>query len=413
MWERAAVIAVGDEVLTGEVVNTNGAWLASQLLRVGSRAVLQMAVGDDAVAIAGALRTARQVADLILFIGGLGPTPDDLTREAVADVLGVSLHLNQAVADRIRARHRRGPGHEASIRQQSQVLAGAEVIANDVGTAPGQLLRLGTNAVALLPGPPAECRSVADHLWPHVEAATGRRVVRHTWRCYDLPESEMAHHLGDILTGIHPRAGIYTRPGVVELRLEAPAEPGEGLPAIIARAGALARGRLPAPLYDDEALPTAPEALIAILASRRQTVAIAESLTGGLLSAQLTLIPGASEVVMEGNVVYTEAAKERLGCPAELVKMHGAVSQEVARALAEQARARAGTDWGVALTGFAGPGGGTDREPVGTYYCAVAGAGGTRVRRRSSRLGRAAVREAACETARFMLAQALMDVVGD
>jgi nicotinamide-nucleotide amidase len=402
MWERACVIAVGDEVLTGEVLNTNAAELAQNLLYYGSRIVLQLTVGDDREAIVAALDEAARVADLIILVGGLGPTPDDLTREAVAAWAGVPLAVDPTVAEAIRARHGQTTGREASILQQSQVLTGAEVLPNPVGTAPGQLWVRGGQAVALLPGPPAECRAVAESLWERVARATGRRVVRRTWRCYGLTESEVAHHLRPLLTGWHPRAGLYTRPGVVELRLEAPLTADGNGRVLLERAAGWAQAHLPARLYDDEAVPLRPGPLVAALMARGQSVAAAESLTGGLFTAQLTAVPGASQVVREAVVVYTDDAKRRLGVGVEL-EVASAVSAFVAERLAVLVRERAGADWGVALTGYAGPTGGTAADPVGTYYCAVVGPPGVRVLRRRTRLGRDGVREAACETARFLL----------
>jgi nicotinamide-nucleotide amidase len=292
-----------------------------------------------------------------------------------------------------------------AIERQSLVLEGAEILPNPAGTAAGQLVRDGARAVALLPGPPHECRATAAALWPAVALATGRRVWRLTWRCYDLTESEMAHYLGDLLTSEHWQAGLYVSPGVVELRLEAPSADAETMPAMLAEAAARARARVPAPLYDDS-LPTAPEALVEYLRRRGETVALAESLTGGLLGAQLTAVPGASDVVLEGQVVYTDSAKVRLGVPSAVLRTHGAVSAAVAKQLAVLVRSRSGATWGIGLTGFAGPSGGTVEDPVGTYYCAVAGPRGVVVRRRRSQAARDVVRRAAAETARFLLAGA-------
>lgn len=407
MWERAAIIAVGDEVLTGEVVNTNGSWMARELIRAGSRPLLQQCVGDDVEAITAAIRRALDAVDLVVLIGGLGPTPDDLTRLGAARALGRGIHRDPEVMAYIRARHRQGAGHEASIAQQSEIVDGAEVLLNPVGTAPGQLIRTGPQdrqAVALLPGPPGECRGVGALLLEQVRRATGRQVVRATWHCYDLTESELAHYLRPILTGLHPRAGLYTRPGVIDLRLEAEADAeATGLPPVVARAAAEAQALVPVPLYDDT-WPIAPERLLGALRERGETLAVAESVSGGRLAAELTAVPGASDVLAEGVVVYTDAAKIRLGVPAGLLTEHGPVSQPVAEALAEAVRRRAGTDWGVGLTGWAGPGGGDEREPVGTYYCAVAGPDGVATKRRRTRMAREVVQQAAAETARFMLA---------
>lgn len=408
MWERASVIAVGDEVLTGEVVNTNASWLAKALMAAGSRVNTQWVVGDDIGAVERAVRSALEESDLVVTIGGLGPTPDDLTRLGVARALGRDLFQDPVVAASVRARHGTQPGYEASIAQQSEMVVGAEVLPNSVGTAPGQLLRAGQQAVAMLPGPPAECRAVAAVLLETIRQTTDRRVVRLTWRSYDLTESEMAHHLRPLLNGLHPRAGLYTRPGVVELRLEAEARGMESVPTILVRAAAQARASLPAPLYGPD-VPTDAARLIEQLTTRGETLALAESLTGGMLASQLTAIPGASRVVLEANVVYTNSAKTRIGVSAELLTETGAVSERVAAALAEVARTRADATWGIGLTGFAGPDGGNADDPVGTYYCAVAGPKGTTVRRRRSRSNRDTVRQAACETARFMLALTLAE----
>jgi nicotinamide-nucleotide amidase len=232
-------------------------------------------------------------------------------------------------------------------------------------------------------------------------------VVRATWRCYELTESEFAHHLGDILTSPTPRAGVYVRPGVVELRLEVViGQDADAAETLLAAAGSRARERLPVPVYDDS-VPIAAPRLMEALAARGETLSIAESLTGGVLAAELTAVPGASTVVMEGQVVYTDEAKVRLGVDAALLEAQGAVSDAVARALAEASRRRTGATWGIGLTGFAGPSGGTATNPVGTYYCAVAGPHGTVVLRRRTRSGREVVRLAAAETARFLLARAM------
>jgi nicotinamide-nucleotide amidase len=405
MWERAAVLAVGDEVLTGEVVNSNGAWLAQQLMRYGSRVERQVTVGDDQGAIAAVVRQLLETCDLVVTVGGLGPTPDDRTRQGVSEALSRPLSPDAGLAALVAARHRSSPGRDVAIERQSLRLEGAEILPNPAGTAAGQLVRDGSRAVALLPGPPHECRATAAALWPAVAAATGRRVWRLTWRCYDLTESEMAHYLGDLLTSDRWQAGLYVSPGMVELRFEAPSSDAVTMPAVLAEAAAAARARVPAPLYD-ESLPTAPEALIDHLRRRGETVALAESLTGGLLGAQLTAVPGASDVVLEGQVVYTDSAKARLGVPEALLRAHGAVSAAVAKELAVLVRARSGAMWGIALTGFAGPSGGTAKDPVGTYYCAVAGPPGVLARRRRSQAARDVVRRAAAETARFLLAGA-------
>lgn len=406
MWERAGIVAVGDEVLTGETINTNGAWLAQALLQAGSRVAWQLVVADDEAAIAEAVRWGLQSVSLVVLVGGLGPTPDDRTRAGVARGLGLGLAVDPEWAAALEQRHGgQGPSRARSIAAQALRLAGAERLANHVGTAPGQLIVVPTGAVALLPGPPAECRSVARALTARVERATGRRIVRHTWRVYDLTESELAFRLGSLLTAPDgPRTGLYVRPGVVEWRVEC--EEGSPEAARIPELLAEAERRAGVPLYGQE--PAAdPVALVRELARRGDTVAVAESLTGGMLAAQLTAVPGASRVVLEGQVVYTEAAKVRAGVPPSLLSTEGAVSRHVALALADAVRHRSRATWGLGTTGFAGPAGGDRDHPVGTYYVALTGPGASVVRERRSRSDREWVRGACAETARHLLALAL------
>ncbi len=406
MWERAGIVAVGDEVLTGETINTNGAWLAQALLQAGSRVAWQLVVPDDEGAIAEAVRRGLQSVPLLVLVGGLGPTPDDRTRAGVAAGLGVTMAVDPDWAAALEQRHGgQGPSRTRSIDAQAMRLAGADLLVNQVGTAPGQLVVVPAGAVALLPGPPAECRSVAVALTARVERATGRRIVRRTWRVYDLTESELSFRLGTLLTAAEgPRTGLYVRPGVVEWRVEVAEGSPEAarLPELVAEA----ERRAGVPLYGEE--PSADAvALVRSLADRGDTVAIAESLTGGMLAAELTAVPGASRVVLEGQVVYTEAAKVRMGVPRSLLLTEGAVSRRVALALADAVRDRSGATWGLGTTGYAGPQGGDPDHPVGTYYVALTGPGVSTVYRRRSRSDREWVRRAAAETGRHLLALAL------
>ena len=406
MWEQAGIVAVGDEVLTGETVNTNGAWLAQELLQAGSRVAWQLVVPDDEQAIADAVRWGLQSVPLVVLVGGLGPTPDDRTRAGVARGLGIGMAVDPEWSAALEARHGgEGASRARSIGAQAMRLDGAELLENHVGTAPGQLIATPRGAVALLPGPPAECRSVAAALTARVERATGRRIVRHSWRVYDLPESELAFRLGSLLTDASgPRTGLYVRPGLVEWRVEVEegSREAQRLPELLAEA----ERRAGVPLFGQEPAADA-TALVRELARRGDTVALAESLTGGMLAAQLTTVPGASRVVLEGQVVYTEAAKVRVGVPVSLLSTEGAVSGHVALALADAVRHRAGATWGLGITGYAGPEGGDRHHPVGTYYVALTGPGVSEVRKRRSWSDREWVRGAAAETARHLLALAL------
>lgn len=406
----AAIIAVGDEVLSGEIVNRNGADLAQTLMANGVRPVFQATVGDDAGAIQDAVRLGRARADLIIVCGGLGPTHDDRTTEAVAALLGDPLRLDDATYARLAARPGVRAGREASIRKQSTVVDRAVVWANPVGTAPGQLIRFGPNWIVLLPGPPRELGAIAETWlvpWLRDVRGDGPRYRRETLVSYTQGESELFAELGRICHGLHPRVGLYARPGVVEVRIEGPEDVGHAslntLRAVVwmrARAqGRLYRGLGPGKSREGVVVET--------LCERGADLAVVESLTAGLVSARLTEVPGASLCVRGGIVAYTKEAKIEAGVNPAVIAAHGEVSAETAREMARAARVRFSTRYGLATTGFAGPDGGSAADPVGTFYVAVDDGSEVRVKRRQIMSDRAGVRQAVVELTLTALWEAL------
>ena len=401
---RAAVLAVGDELLLGDIVNGNAAWLGAALAAVGVRVVHSAMVGDDVERLAVALRRALDDADVVVLTGGLGPTSDGLTRDAVALVAGAPLERRAELELSLRERFESyGVAMPAQVSRQADVPGGATPLDNRVGSAPGLRLQVDGRLVVALPGPPHEMRAVAeDHLLGELALRTGSRLTTRTLHCSGTGESQVAER---VAAAVRVPSGVdlayLAAGGVVRVRFTTAGDPAvlEPLVALCARAlGDDVWGR------DDDTLPGV---VGARLRERGQTVASAESLTGGLVGAALSQLAGSSVTFRGGLVVYATDVKAGVaGVPADVLARHGAVSPETAAALAEAARARLGADWGVATTGVAGP---EEQEgrPVGTVHLGVAGPQGTVVR--SIRLpgDRDRVRVLAVTTALDLLRRAL------
>jgi nicotinamide-nucleotide amidase len=414
----AEIIAVGSEMLGATRLDTNSLVIAARLESLGIRLIAKSVVGDDKARIADLCRTALTRADLIILTGGLGPTDDDLTRDAVADVLGLRLIEDPSIVSGIEQRFaRRGLTMPAINRRQAQVLEGARSLDNLNGTAPGQVLEHGGRVLVLLPGPPRELQPMLDALSTGMLAARagGARIHRTSLFVTGRSESAVDEAIQPIYSTWRDQSPpiettILAAPGQIELHLSLrAAEPAEA--EAILRA---ARDELVAVLGDDVFSVdgrTMEQVVGDLLRVRGQTIAVAESCTGGLLLSRLTDVPGSSAYVMGGAVVYSNELKTWLaGVPPGLIAEHGAVSMPVARALADGIRAHAKADIGVGITGIAGPGGGTPQKPVGTVAIAVAapGAAGT-VRTFAFAGGRAQIKlfatQAALDMVRRVLAQ--------
>jgi nicotinamide-nucleotide amidase len=410
---KAEIVAVGTELLTPDFQDTNSLYLTAGLDMLGIAVAFKTIVGDDERDLARALRTALGRADLVLCMGGLGPTEDDRTRETLAKVLERRLVFRAAIRERIRERFsRRGWPMTSSNLKQCYVIQGAEVLENPNGTAPGQWLEAGRRRIALLPGPPREIKPMFDNLVLPRLAGLGRGLsVRHVLRLTGIGESAMENRLKPVYRAVPEGVSVTTLAGPGDLsihltcrgdlsRAEADARL-DGLEAAIVRLlGPWIYAR------DGSGL----EAVVgALLRERERTVACAESCTGGLIGHRLTEVAGSSDYFLESAVVYSNRAKvRRLGVPARLIERHGAVSGPVARAMAAGIRRTAGSDYGLAVTGIAGPGGGTARKPVGLVYFAVAQARGIAVERHIFAGGRSAVKFQASQKALDMIRKALI-----
>jgi len=374
---HAEVINTGSELLLGLVQNTHLAYIAGELAPLGITVTRQVCV-PDGPEIRGAIDRALDRADIVITTGGLGPTTDDITREAGAELLGLPLHEDEIIVQGIRERFaRRGLPMADRVRRQAMVPDGAIVLPNPHGTAPGLYFppdKLGTRRARhlfLLPGPPRELKPMMrDLVVPKLQsmvpgAATRERRI---YRLTGIGESQVEALIGEKLEARGDmEVGYCARPAEVDFRLIGPAENLDAVESEILREVGewiYSRGD------------TLEQAVVALLREQEQSLAVAESCTGGALSDRITDVPGASDIFRAGYVTYANTAKEEaLGIPRELLAAHGAVSEPVAAAMAEGARRAASTDFALSTTGIAGPGGGTKERPAGTVFVGLAAKG--------------------------------------
>ncbi len=410
------LINTGSELLLGRVLNTHQQWLCRQLADLGYVVTRQVAVADTGADIQQAVREALTRADLVITTGGLGPTSDDLTRDLIAQLLGRTLREDAGMVAHIESffkhRHRVMP---ASTRVQAMIPEGAEILPNPNGTAPGLAMEVAPNGfrdggrrawLVMLPGPPRELRPMfTDAVAPllaralPLEDAFVCRTLKTTGVGESVVEETVAGPLR-ALTDAGLELGYCARTGEVDLRFAARGARGA---ALVAEAAEIARGLLGAAVYGegDEQLEAV---LVQWLTARGETLAVAESCTGGFLANRVTNVSGASAVFLAGLVTYGNAAKrEFLGVPAETLAAHGAVSEAVAREMAEGARRRTGATYALATTGIAGPTGETPGKPVGTVFIALASPRGTQVSARVNRYDR--------ETFKFVTSQQALDLL--
>ena len=376
------MVAVGDELLLGDIVNGNAAWLGAELAAVGAQVVHSAMVGDDVDRIVTALRRALEDADVVLVSGGLGPTTDDVTREAVAQVAAVALVRDPALERMLRERFTTyGVAMPPAALQQADVPAGARAPPHPGGTAPGMRVGLGDRLLYALPGPPHELAAVARAgVLGELAVRSGAVVVTRTLHCAGKPESVVAE-LVEAAVQVPPQVQLayLAGGGIVRVRLTTAAATRGAAEQVLdplvatlsAALGDVVFGR------DGDSLAGVVQRR---LAGGRATVAVAESLTGGLLTAALSELPGSSATFRGGLQVYATELKASLaGVPEEVLDRHGAVSARTAAALAQGARERLGATYGIGVTGVAGPDPQED-QPVGTVHVALAGPGGLRTR---------------------------------
>jgi nicotinamide-nucleotide amidase len=381
---KAAILSIGTEVTRGEITDTNAPWLAARLTALGFEVAEITAVPDEPPRIEAALRRLANEPGVVVSTGGLGPTADDLTVAAVAAILGVETVHDPVALENLRRRFAVvGRAPNATAERQTLVPAGAEVLGNPAGLAPAFRVRIGQGDFFFLPGVPSEMTRIFDEcVIRRVGGLTTPRSHQVVLRTYGAGESTVAERIGD-LAALFPgvTVGYRARFPEIDVKLLARADDPNTARTLAERAATEARNRLGDLVFgehDDQFAAAVGRAL----RSRGWTLAIAESCTGGLLGAVLTAVPGASEYLLLDAVVYANSAKTAvLGVPSEVLLAHGAVSAECVRAMAEGARRAVQADLAIAVSGVAGPTGGSVDKPVGTVFFALASPRGTAVRR--------------------------------
>ncbi len=404
----AAVLCIGTELTRGEIVNTNATWLAERLTELGQQVTAVDSVDDDPARIGKALDRLGAEHELVVCTGGLGPTTDDLTSQSVAALLNLPLVRDEASLAAIEARMTRaGRTMAESNRKQADFPRGAQILPNAEGTAPGFMLRVGRARAYFLPGVPREMKAMFElGVAPGATPASGLRSCQIRLKTFGLPESTVNDRLHGVEREHQVVLAYRAHFPEIEVKVLAQAESHDAARDKARAAADEVIARLGRAIAYGEGEPGLAEVVARLLLERRWRLAVAESCTGGLVAKLVTDAAGASEVFLGGAVTYHNQAKQQwLGVSATLLERHGAVSAEVAEAMARGARDRFGADVTLALTGIAGPSGGTADKPVGTVHYAVATAAGverrllshpgtrTQIRLRAAYAGLALVRE--------------------
>ena len=377
----AEVLCVGSELLLGNITNGNARWIAEQLAALVVPHQRQMVVGDNRERLMAEVRQASGRCRVLITTGGLGPTPDDLTTEAIAAAFETPLVEHPEIWAEIQARlSARGRICSPSNRRQAFLPEGAAVLPNPTGTAPGMIWSpVPGFTVLTFPGVPSEMKAMWQQTaapWLRQSGLAAGVFASRMLRFWGVSESALAEEMADLLEQANPTVAPYAGAGEVKLRITARAEHQSDAEALLLPVEREIRRRTGKSCFgvDEQSLA---EVVLQQLRLRGQTVAVAESCTGGGLGAALAAVPGASDVFLGGVIAYANGVKQGLlGVPAELLQAHGAVSDPVAQSMAEGARRVTGADWGLAITGVAGPGGGSDEKPVGLVHLAIAGPDG-------------------------------------
>ena len=407
----AEIVSVGTELLMGQIVNTDAQFIASHLAPLGYQVFYQITVGDNPARLTSVVRDAIARADVVLFTGGLGPTYDDLTKETVADALGLEMAIVPEEEARLRAYFAsRGHVMTPNNLKQARFPRNGAILPNPNGTAPGCIMEAGGKAAILMPGPPRELYPMfTNHVLPYLEARSGVRLYSRELRAFGMGESELTYRIRDIIAAqTNPTVAPYVKTGEVTLRVTAQCRDeaeGERLAAPMIDAICERLGPI---VYSTHGEPL-PALCVRLLREQERTLAIAESCTGGLLTSSIVDVPGCSACLIEGAVTYANDAKmRRLSVSAQTLDTDGAVSSRCAREMAEGLRSAAGANYALATTGIAGPDGGTPEKPVGLVYVALASADGTAVRELHLSGDRARIRALSTLHALDLLRRALL-----
>ncbi|MBM3775929.1 MAG: competence/damage-inducible protein A [Acidobacteria bacterium] len=404
---NAEIIAVGSELLTGQHLDTNSLFLTEQLNNLGVEVVTKCVVGDHCERLAASVRAALTRSQILILSGGLGPTEDDVTREAVGLALDRRLNYHPEIAEQLEQRFAQMKRRMAEVnRRQAFIVEGAEVLPNDRGTAPGQWIEERDQIVILLPGPPHELKAMfTRQCVPRLERRVPRAAIcTLSMRVTGIPESDLDQLISPAYKKYdNPVTTILAGPGDIQIHLRARCQQESEALVLLAELGGQIQLLLGDRIYSHSGEPL--EAVIGeLLRKSSATLAVAESCTGGLLGERLTSVAGSSDYFLGGFICYSNRLKtELLGVSEQMLEEFGAVSKEVAEAMAAGARRRTGATYALAVTGVAGPGGGSEQKPVGSVFVGLADASGCQTLHRQFLGDRARIRAFASQMALDML----------
>ena len=400
---NAEIIAVGSELLTPQRIDTNSLFITDQLNVLGVEVTMKTIAGDDRARLTAVIAAAMLRSDAIILTGGLGPTEDDVTRDAVGAALGLAQSYHPEVEAQIEARFKRaGRKMAENNKRQALILDSAEILPNDRGTAPGQWIEKDGRVVMLLPGPPNEMKPMfAGQCIPKLQSMLPPLVIRtRFYRVAGMPESDLDQLIAPVYTKYaNPATTILAAPSDIQIHLRARCETEQEAELLLAEVGAPIEALLGDRLYSRNGDPL--EAVVGdLLRVRNLTLCVAESCTGGMLAERITEVPGSSDYFLGGFITYTNAMKTALlGVDPALIERHTAVSEEVAIAMAKCAMQKTGSHFALSVTGVAGPAGGSEAIPVGTVFIGMAHANGAQAKRLKLFGDRARIRVMAVQTA--------------
>lgn len=406
------IISVGTEILLGNIVNTNAAYLAEQCAALGLSCYYQDVVGDNEERLMGVIRMALSRADILLLSGGLGPTQDDLTKEAAAKVLGRNLYLHEPSKEMITAFfHKRGLEITENNWKQAMMPEGCIVVDNPNGTAPGVIIEDNGKHVVLMPGPPNEMIPMFENaIVPYLNELEPGIIYSQTVKVCGVGESKAESMVEDLINAQdNPTIATYAKTGEVHLRVTARAEDEKEAKKLVKPIVKELKGRFGNNIYTTQEDVTLEKAVVDLLLANNLTVSTVESCTGGMLAARLINVSGVSEVFKTGYITYSNKSKRKiLGIKKSLLEKHGAVSQEVAREMAKGASLFAKSDVAVGITGVAGPDGGSDEKPVGLVYIACSVCGRVDVKEYHFSGNRMKVRESSVSAALSLMRESIL-----
>ena len=418
MSMTAELISVGTELLLGNIVNTNAAFLAQECAKLGLSVYYQTTVGDNPGRLKAAVEQALERSDVVILSGGLGPTQDDLTKEITAEAFGMKLVEDDHTRERIQAYFdARGTKKIAENNwKQAMVPEGAVVVDNDNGTAPGLILEKDGKTAILLPGPPGELIPMFQKdIFPWLHQRQPETIVSEMVKLCGIGESSAEMMIADLIAAqSNPTIATYAKTGEVHLRVTARAEDEESAKRMMAPVLKELKVRFGNHIYTMDEHVSLEDAVVGLLQEQGLTVTTVESCTGGLIAGRLVNVPGVSEVFKQGFVTYSNKAKRKLvGVKKTTLREFGAVSDKTAREMARGAVLVTGADAAVAVTGIAGPDGGTEEKPVGLVYIAAAVRGQTYVQECHFTGNRAKIRESTVAAALTILRRAVLETAGN